>query len=521
MKWRSCDDQCRAPPDRCRLGHMSQPGEPVVTTDRTLIRRAGANLARGLGGSLPLALLPPLLARRLGGDEFALWVLVVQLASYVSYFEFGIQTAVSKTVATSTASGNLEASRGPVAAGLRLLVSAAFLGLGLALISVAVLPHIFQVPDELRSSGRLMLVFVGVASAVALPGAALHGALLGIGRNGISAIVIVISRLLSVGLTLLGAVWGWPLEALAASLASGVLLNALLPFPVARRAGIVISLSGASSSERAEVRSLTITLGTWTIATLMITGLDVLVVGIVDYEQVAAYGLGASLVVVISAGYSIMFTVLLPAFAESQAQGRRKEAIALVQRSSVVSSWLLAIGFAASIALEPTIATWWAGAYAGDAGPVFLILLCAGVVRLSLSPLAQFIMGAGDHRFARRPAVMEALLNIVLSVALGLAIGARGVAWATLIAAAATMAYYLFWLAPKAIGMAATRQLVVRSYLVPGSVVAVATPLILQRSLLATIAGLVVVGGAGLTTLRVRSMRSATPGGTEQERQTV
>ena len=448
-----------------------------MTTDRTLVRRAGANLARGLGGSLPLALLPPLLARRLADDEFAVWILIVQLASYVIYLEFGVQTAVSKTAAAAFAEGDIAKTRGPIAAGMRLLVITAAIGSGFVAVVAALLPALFDIPHGLTGTARLALLVLGIAAAVGLPASAVHGALLGIGRNGVSAIVVVVSRLFGVGLTLVGVSLGWSLPVLALALASGSLLNGVLPFVAARRIGLPAAMAGASPIQRREILDLTATFGAFTVATLLVSGVDVVVVGVVDFEQVAAYGLGASLVTVIAAGYTVMFTVLLPAFADSAARGDRSEARQLVVRSTTLSSWALAAGFVVAFAAEGPLMRQWAGAYAGDAGPVFLLLLAAGVVRLSALPLVQYIVGVGDHRHARIPAVGEALLNLVLSIVLGAVIGARGVAIATLIGAFAALSYYLGHLAPRALGRPRAWKMATESYLLPAVLVAIAAAL--------------------------------------------
>jgi O-antigen/teichoic acid export membrane protein len=477
----------------------------VPITDRTLAGRAAANLARGLGGSLPLALLPPLLARQLGSAEFAVWVLVFQFAGYVAYLEFGLQTAVSKTSASSFAISGIEAVRGPAEAGARLLAYTAVAGaVGVALGTIA-LPVVFDIPDELTRDARLAFAVLGLGAALALPASAAHGALLGIGRNDLSAFVIVATRLPGVALTAIGASLGWSIPQLALVLASGSVLNAVMAFLVSRLVGVPIGIGGGSREQRSDIMDLTATFAVFTIATLLITGVDVVVVGFVDFDQVAAYGLGSSLVVVLAAGYTMVSTVLLPAFADAAARGDLELARRLASRSTELSSWVLVVGVVVLVALEPAITAVWAGEFADDAGVIFVVLSIATAVRLSVSPLAQYIIGIGEHRMVRLPAAGEALTNLVLSVGLGLWIGAAGVAIATLVAAVGTALFYVVRLAPVALGALESRRLVRSAFLGPLVLAAVCVPFVLLRVPGVTAAFLVMAAAVGAA--RVRGLR--------------
>src|SRR5205807_3815210 len=74
------------------------PGKPAgfaVTISRNII----ASLARVLAVSLVALLLPAYLTHHLPVTTYAAWVLILQLAAYVSYLDLGIQTGVAKFVA--------------------------------------------------------------------------------------------------------------------------------------------------------------------------------------------------------------------------------------------------------------------------------------------------------------------------------------------------------------------------------------------------------------------------------------
>jgi O-antigen/teichoic acid export membrane protein len=408
-----------------------------------------------------------MLAHKLGKDDFAVWVLVVQIASYVTYLEFGVQTAVSRMVAYRAAERGKDSVAGPIAAGVKLLAITGSGGLLLVVALTALLPRIISIPEGLAGTARLSLVLLGASASLALPGAAMHGALLGAGRNWTSALVIVISRFSSVGLTVFGAYRGWSVATLAACLAVGSLLNATSPFLAARLSQLPSPWQKPSSEDMRELLGLTVTVGTWTLAILLISGIDVLMVGVVDFPKVSAYGLAAGLVIAATAAYSILFSVLLPAFAEFSARRDQRKATLLLSRSTALSCGSLASGLIAAFAIRGWLIDRWAGQYAHDAEPIFVILMLTAVIRLSLAPLSTYVMGFGHHRLARAPAIVESTLNLLLSILLGVAIGATGVAIGSLIATAAALVLYLFRIGPATVGSQDFRRLMVRSYLKP------------------------------------------------------
>jgi O-antigen/teichoic acid export membrane protein len=59
----------------------------------TLVKNAFANVCRGGAAALVMLLMPPFLTRILSKDAYGAWLLILQLATYVSLLDFGIQIA--------------------------------------------------------------------------------------------------------------------------------------------------------------------------------------------------------------------------------------------------------------------------------------------------------------------------------------------------------------------------------------------------------------------------------------------
>jgi O-antigen/teichoic acid export membrane protein len=62
---------------------------------RAFVKNATVNVIRLAAFSLVALCLPPLLVHRLSKETYAAWVLIMQLSAYVTFFDFGMQSAVS------------------------------------------------------------------------------------------------------------------------------------------------------------------------------------------------------------------------------------------------------------------------------------------------------------------------------------------------------------------------------------------------------------------------------------------
>ena len=162
-----------------------------------------------------------------------------------------------------------------------------------------------------------------------------------------------------------------------------------------------------------------------------------------EFQRVQPYSLATSLVLVFASGYTIIGAALLPAFSALEARNDRAGTEQLLARTSVIGCSVLGSGLVVLAALERPILERWAGQYAGQAIPVFVILASAQALRLSLMPASTFLFSSTDHRFARRIVVTEASLNLTSSIVLGLLLGYKGVAIGTLVGTLPT--FPLMW----------------------------------------------------------------------------
>lgn len=147
-----------------------------------VFRNIGANLARAAAVSAVAILLPPYLTHHLTVKAYAAWVLIIQLAAYVSYFDLGIQTGISRFVAEHDARGDRIQAGRYASAGFALMLVAGILGgaltLGLA----------WQIP-KLFSKVRIGLILVGFSLSLGLVCSVYSAVFLGLQRYWVPTLI--------------------------------------------------------------------------------------------------------------------------------------------------------------------------------------------------------------------------------------------------------------------------------------------------------------------------------------------
>src|SRR5947209_20321590 len=107
--------------------------QPIAESSRSFVSKLSQNilasLARVIAVSLVALLLPAYLTHHLPVTTYAAWVLILQLAAYVSYLDLGIQTGVAKFVAEYDARNDSVGAGCHASAGLVHILMAGLLGI--------------------------------------------------------------------------------------------------------------------------------------------------------------------------------------------------------------------------------------------------------------------------------------------------------------------------------------------------------------------------------------------------------
>jgi O-antigen/teichoic acid export membrane protein len=438
----------------------------------TLIKNAIANVVRGGAAALVAILLPPFLTRLMSPDAFGAWSLVLQLSAFVGYLDFGIQTAIGRFVAHTGESGDAAHRDRILNTSLAALVSAGALGVAGSVGLALLLPRIFhQIPALLLHDSRWALILVGSSLALGLPCSVFNGIFVGLQRYEIPAVVIGGSRLISAVFLVLIVRQGGNLTEMAAAVATVNLASYGLQYLLYRRMCPRVHFSSQLVARQAgrELLDYCLSLSIWSFATLLVTGLDIALVGFFDFRSVAYYTAAATLITFILGLQNAVFSAMIPAAAVLEARSDTSELGRILLSTTRYGMFLLlASGVPLLVATKPILSVWVGRDYAQHASLILKVLVAANIIRLSAVPYAMLLIGTGQQRLVTVSPLIEGFSNLAVSLIAGALIGAVGVAVGTFVGAIIGILCNFVYNFPRSTRIAASRALYFRDgYLRP------------------------------------------------------
>jgi O-antigen/teichoic acid export membrane protein len=430
-----------------------------------VIKNAIANVARGSIAGLVAIVLPPFLTRILSQDAYSTWLLILQLGAYVSFLDFGIQTAVGRFIAHTNELRDFNQRDSIVSTSLAILTGSGLLAmLGITVLAWQ-LPQLFKgMPIELHQDARLALLLVGGSLAFSLPFSVFGGIFIGIQRYDVPAWIIGISKLFGGALAVLLAQSTHSIAWMGLGMAIATMSGGFGQFFAYRKIASDIKISMPLISKQAgrEITSYCFGISVWTLGMLLVSGLDITIVGFFDYKSVAYYTLAVSLTNFIIQLQSAIFSALMPSAAILGARGDKTGLGSLLVRSTRYGTLLL-LGTGIPLILGAKwILTLWVGAtYASHTSSLLQILVLANIVRLSGLPYATLVMAIGQQRIILLSPLAEGVSNFLFSVISTTSIGAIGTAIGTLFGATISIGFHLIYNMPRTIDILIDRKLLI------------------------------------------------------------
>ena len=402
------------------------------------IRNALFNLVRGGAGILVALALPHFLTRSLSPARFAVWALMLQFAAYANYLDFGLQTAISRFVAQTVERRETERQDQLIVTSVALLGCAGAAVYALMMLVVSQLPHIFhQVPAGLyREFQTATLVLSGSAVLVTVL-SSFPSTLLGLQRNDLVTAAIGTSRLAGAFAAIFAAHYTQSLTVLALCIGCANLIGALLQIVMVKRLLPAMRLrwSGVNRSLANELIHYCAGLTVWNVGLLIVSGLDLILVGHYRFAAVGSYSIALTAGLIFAGINSYSVTALLAPLAVLHARRDMQSIVNILVGITAVD--VLANGMVALLTFvlaKPLLAVW-VGPYAATTLPLLEILMVAQAIRLSGLTFSITLVAIGEQNKGMAQGWVEALVNFVCSIIGILWIGPIGVAWGTLIGA--------------------------------------------------------------------------------------
>ncbi len=456
-----------------------------------VVKNALANVVRGLASGVVALVLPHFLTRWLDHDRFAVWVLLLQVAAFGSYIDSGMQITLARFFAQAHERNEVTGQDKLVSTALALLSVAGLMSLALVLLEISATVWVFpQLPATLVSEFRLALLTMAGTAAISLPLSAFAGVLIGLHRNELLAVTVGGSRITGAIAVLLVAPHTHSLVALSVCVAGPNLLGsaAHVVFAYHVLPSLRVHPDNASWAVGKQLLRFSAALMTWSIAGILVSGLDLTVLGHFDFRAVGFYSVSAYLVTFLAGVNASVSGALMTPIAALHARGDMARIRAVTLRVTRASTYFnVGLTVAALLWGSRLLQLWVGWPYAGPGTSVLYILMVANVIRLIPGPYASMLIATDQQKHGIAQGVAEGLTNLLTSLLLVVWFGAVGVAMGTLIGALVGVGWtwmYTFRRARKV-------PFVRRALLVEGAMrpMACLLPLILLRPALAFLTG--------------------------------
>ncbi len=414
-----------------------------------VIKNAFANLCRGGAGALVTLLLPPFLTKILSKDAYGTWLLILQLSTYVSFLDFGMQTAVGRFVAHCNELGDTKRRDSIISTAIAVLTGAALLAISGISVLAWQLPNLFKdMPDNLQQDAQLALLCVGISLSISLPFSVFGAIFIGLQRYDIPAWIIGISKLLGGVFVVLIAQSSHSIVMMGVVMSLANLAAGFWQFIAYKKyAGYMdISLKMLSTKAASDITKYCSALFVWSMGILLVTGLDTVIIGWFDYKSLAYYTLATSLTSFAVGVQNSVFTIILPNAAAISARGDRSGLGKLLISTTRYATIILILTSLPLILGAKWILFFWVGSsYAVHTVQLLQLLVVANFVRQLGAPYSIVAMAAGEQKVIILSPLIEGVVNMIVSIILTSKLGANGVAVGTIVGGIVSVYLHFFY----------------------------------------------------------------------------
>lgn len=407
-----------------------------MSRKRKVLQGSASNLLRVLLSMLVSLVLPPFLVHHMAASEYSAWVLILQLSAYVSLLDFGLQTAIGKYVAEYDASGERDASHHLVSTSFTLLAGAGVIACAAILVMSLSVPRLFhQMPASLVPEVRIALLAVGLSAAITLPFGTFVSTFTGLQQYVFPTVVFTVSRVGSAATFIILLLLHGTLVQLALVMAGFNITTATVQFLgwrklVRTRVNFTFLLfDRRSATKLVKYGSI---LAIWSVSMFFISGLDIVIVGHFHYSDTGFYSIANGPANFMLALISSAFGPLLPAVSSMQSGSTPSHIGDLCIRTTRYCGLLVfVLGLPLLFGAYPLLSMWVGKHYAAQSSLYLEVLVLCNIVRQLALPYILVVVATGKQHLATIGGIVEACVNVALSIWLVQRIGAVGVAIGT------------------------------------------------------------------------------------------
>jgi O-antigen/teichoic acid export membrane protein len=408
---------------------------PFGNSGTHVVRNVLANWGAFVFSAMIGFLLSPYVVHHLGNTQYGIWVLLGSLVGYLGFLDLGVRGAVMRFVANLHAGEKHDEAAHMASAGLALFgvlgATAFVIACGLALAA----RHLFTIPEEMIGATRLVLIMGGLNVAIALVSGVFGGIITARQRFDIISSVQIIVELTRALLVVLALRFGYGLVALAAIQLTISLARGIIDFVLSRRLypELRIKLRSWSSLHLRQLLGFSAYASILNLSAIVILQMDAVVIGaFLPVAMITFFAIAANLTEsgrALAAGIS---QTVAPHVSALQGSGAVQKAGHVALRSGRLATLvLLPVVLTFILRGSDFIGIWMGQSYAELSGRVLMVLSIMLGINAGRQVIGSTLLGLNEHKELVPIYVLEAVVNVALSIALLKRYGIVGVAWGT------------------------------------------------------------------------------------------
>lgn len=400
--------------------------------------------------------LTPIILKYIGKEQYGLWAIFGEILSYLGITDLGVTNSVSLMIARCDREKEMDYINRLVSTSIVIqgVLAVAFLTLGM--IFSFFLPSVFNISGDLYSISIWTFVLTVIVRALSLPLSSMQGVLRGLKEQAWEHTGIIITLILSTLFTIIFLNLGLELLSLPLATFISTLAGFIINFLRVRKLVPYLKVKAAYFERKmlGQIFSFSIYLTFFGISLSIILQTDNIVIGhYIGLSMVTVY-------VITNKGYAVLLriiglynNILRPFYAEMH----KKE-----EKTLMINTFLLAVRTTSAISLacaflyfflNKIFVTLWVGEE--NFGGVSLtavfawLLFYHNVIKATAVPLS----GALRIKEISLMSMLEAFLNLFMSIVLVGWLGATGVAIGTALGAILTSAWFIPLMTCKTLGL--------------------------------------------------------------------
>jgi O-antigen/teichoic acid export membrane protein len=405
------------------------------SSKRHILTNASANLVGFALQAVVVFVMSPLLIHGLGDRRYGIWSLVESVLGYLTLFDLGISASVVYYVSKYEACSQHTSLNRLLSTSLALFAGAGLVIMTICLVLAFSGARPLGVPVDLVTDVRWLILLLGANLALELTLGTYAAVLTGLGRYPAKTAIQTAGLLLWAVL-----VWGvLRLDGGLPGLAVAITFTNLVQY-LAFVAAARYYLPQLQFSPRLVDRETFWTIRGYSFYALvaLVAGrisfqTDALVIGsFLSFEQITFFVVAARLIAYAKDAIRMLTIVLTPAVSTFDARGNQ-QAIrrVLLDGSRYVLYLVLPIELGFLLLGRPFLSLWLGHEYAEQSYATLAILALPLALALTQSVSGRILYGMGRLRWLAGATLLEAVANLLLSLALVQPFGIEGVAWGT------------------------------------------------------------------------------------------